>query len=215
MIKEELSVKILYQDTDIVVINKPGGLLAVPGRGPDKQDCVSTRLQQLFEQMIVQPAIHRLDMYTSGIMVYAITAQAHRTLSMQFEKRQVKKRYVALLEGSINNDRGEIHLPFRLDPENRPLQIYDPKKGKMGITLWEKIGHEEGTTRIAFTPLTGRTHQLRVHSAHPLGLGTSIVGDSLYGSGKDGDKMFLHATDLRFSHPTTNQPVEFHNPAPF
>jgi len=213
--KDTLSVKILYQDTDIVVINKPGGLLAVPGRGPDKLDCVATRLQQLFEQMIVQPAIHRLDMYTSGVMVYAITALAHRTLSMQFEKRQVKKRYVALLEGSINNDRGEIHLPFRLDPENRPLQVYDPQKGKMGVTLWEKIGHEEGTTRIAFTPLTGRTHQLRVHSAHPLGLGTPIVGDSLYGSGKDGDKMFLHATDLRFSHPTTNQPVEFHNPAPF
>ena len=210
-----VSVEILYQDTDIVVINKPGGLLAVPGRGPDKQDCVTARLQQLFEQMIAQPAVHRLDMYTSGVMVYAITTQAHRTLSIQFEKRRVKKRYVALLEGLIHEDKGKIHLPFRLDPANRPLQVYDPQKGKMGVTLWEIIGHEKNTTRVAFTPLTGRTHQLRVHSAHPLGLGTPIVGDSLYGSGSDGDKMFLHATYLRFFHPITDTPVEFHSPTPF
>ncbi len=215
MRKEELSVKILYQDTDIVVINKPGGLLAVPGRGPDKQDCVSTRLQQLFDQMIPQPAVHRLDMYTSGVMVYAMTAQVHRILSMQFEKRQVKKCYVALLDGLIQKDKGEIRLPFRLDLENRPLQIYDPEKGKMGVTLWQNLSIEKNRTRIAFTPLTGRTHQLRVHSAHPLGLGLPIAGDSLYGSGSDGDTMFLHATYLRFSHPTTNTPVEFHSPAPF
>ncbi len=208
-------IEILYQDNEIVVINKPGGLLSVPGRGADKQDCVSKRLQNIFPAMIPQPSIHRLDMYTSGLMVYAITSTAHRDISIQFEKRLVQKKYQALLEGIIKEQQGQISLPFRLDPDNRPLQIYDAEKGKMGHTKWRKLGIEAERSRIEFTPLTGRTHQLRIHSSHSLGLGTPIIGDSLYGSGADGDQMMLHATFLSFSHPCSKKPIAFQSSPPF
>ncbi len=212
---QNVDVKILYYDSNIVIVNKPGGLLAVPGRGPNKQDCVSTRLQKIFPQMIAQPSVHRLDMYTSGLMVYAIKKDVHRHLSMQFEARKVEKKYEALVEGLITQTRGEIQLPFRLDPENRPIQIYDPDKGKLGITLWAKKSEETNSTRIEFTPLTGRTHQLRVHAAHTRGLGRPIIGDSLYGSGKDGEQMMLHATLLRFTHPTSGETMQFFSQPPF
>ena len=207
--------KILFHDQAIVVINKPSGLLAVPGRGPDKEDCAATRLRRLFPAMIVQPAVHRLDMYTSGLMVFAMTTLAHRTLSQHFAERQVHKRYTAVVEGILAEKGGEIRLPFRLDLNNRPLQIYDEVAGKMGITLWQKITAEGGNTRVVFTPLTGRTHQLRVHAAHPRGLAAPILGDSLYGSGRDGDRMFLHATSLAFYHPSNGQQVEFFSNPPF
>lgn len=203
------NLEILFFDQAIVVVNKPGGLLAVPGRGPDKQDCVAARLRQQFAEMIPQPAVHRLDMYTTGLMVFAITREAHSKLNRQFEQRLVKKRYEAMVEGRVAEKSGEIRLNFRLDPENRPLQIYDPLQGKLGITLWQKIAEEDKTTRMEFTPHTGRTHQLRVHAAHPKGLNAPIVGDSLYGTGKDGDKMLLHATSLEFAHPETLEQVRF------
>ncbi len=208
-------IEILYQDDIIVVVNKPGGLLSVPGRGPDKQDCVTARLQSLFPDMIAQPSVHRLDMYTSGLMVVAITKEAQRNLSIQFENRRVKKEYTAVLEGKPAGESGEIRLAFRVDFENRPLQMYDPVHGKMGITVWQQLHHENNLTRVKFTPLTGRTHQLRVHAAHTLGLGCPIVGDSLYGSGKDGDKMLLHASYLEFFHPISGKNVHFLSPAPF
>lgn len=203
--------EILYQDRQIVVINKPGGLLSVPGRGSDKQDCATAKLRQLFPEMLAQPAVHRLDMYTSGLMVMAVTASAHRFLSMQFERREVIKRYTALVEGEIKEKEGEIRLAYRLDPTNRPLQIYDPEQGKMGISKWQKIAKEGRYTRIEFSPLTGRTHQLRLHAAHPKpdGLGAPIVGDSLYGHGRDGDQMMLHACFLQFIHPETEETIEF------
>ena len=207
--------EILYQDDAIVVINKPGGLLAVPGRGPEKQDSAASKLRSLFPAMIFQPAVHRLDMYTSGLMVFAVTAEAHRELSRQFADREVEKQYTAVLTGIIAGNSGRIDLPFRLDPLNRPLQIYDPEKGKMGATLWRKIAVAQQTTRIEFTPLTGRTHQLRIHSAHPLGLGAPIAGDSLYGNGREGDQMMLHATNLHFRHPVTNTAVAFSSAPPF
>ncbi len=205
--------EILYHDSEIVVINKPGGLLAVPGRGAEKQDCAAARLRGHFPQMINQPAVHRLDMYTSGLMVFAMTAAAHRFLSAQFAERAVDKKYIAVVLGSIAETSGEIHLPFRLDPDNRPRQIYDPVHGKIGITRWRKLAENGTTTRIQFTPLTGRTHQLRVHAAHPRpqGLGAPIVGDSIYGSGKDGDRMLLHACFLQFLHPGTGKTVTFHS----
>ena len=205
--------KILYHDSEIVVIDKPGGMLAVPGRGAEKQDCAAARLRRHFPEMISQPAVHRLDMYTSGLMVFAMTAGAHRFLSAQFEKRAVDKKYIAVVLGSIAETSGEIHLPFRLDPDNRPRQIYDPVHGKIGITRWKKLAANETTTRLEFTPLTGRTHQLRVHAAHPRpqGLGAPIVGDSIYGCGKDGDQMLLHACFLQFLHPTTGETVTFHS----
>ena len=206
---------ILHQDPAFLVVHKPGGLLAVPGRGEDKQDCVVARIRQLLPQMISQPAVHRLDMYTSGLMVLAVTTQAHRHLSRQFEQRQVRKRYIALLEGIIAEDEGEIRLAFRLDPDNRPYQVYDPLHGKMGITRWRLLAVEGERTRIEFSPLTGRTHQLRVHAAHSLGLGLPIVGDRLYGHGREGEQMLLHASHLAFAHPSTGEPLLFDSPAPF
>lgn len=214
-VREQKGLEIIYHDGTLVVINKPGGLLSVPGRGPDKQDCVAARLRALFPDMPVQPAVHRLDLYTSGLMVFAMTVAAHRTLSRYFAERMVDKGYTAMVAGHITGECGEIHLPFRLDPDNRPRQIHDPEHGKMGITLWRKIRDEGELTRISFTPLTGRTHQLRVHAAHPLGLGAPIVGDSLYGNGRDGERMLLHATWLRFLHPRDNKPVEFQSDPPF
>lgn len=208
-------IEILYSDEDIVVVNKPGGLLSVPGRGLEKQDSVSTRLRSLFTSMIEQPSVHRLDMYTSGVMVYAINKEAHKHLSMQFADRTTKKRYLALLEGNIREDRGEIRLAFRLDPTNRPYQIYDPVRGKLGISYWKKLGNAAGITAVEFQPLTGRTHQLRLHASHPLGLNAPVVGDSLYGNGKDGDQMMLHATELKFCHPVTESVLEFTSPPPF
>lgn len=199
----------LHIDPDFLVVNKPGGLLAVPGRGPDKQDCVVNRVKALYPDCIKQPAVHRLDMYTSGIMLLARNKETHRKLSIQFEKRQVKKEYIALLDGLLENEEGLIELPFRLDPANRPLQIYDPEQGKTGITRWRKIEEEGNTTRVLFSPLTGRTHQLRVHAAHPLGLGVPIVGDALYGRGKEGGRMFLHASFLAILHPRTGKQIAF------
>lgn len=206
--------KILYNDPDIIVVDKPGGLLSVPGRGLDKQDCVVNRVRAMFPDIIAQPAPHRLDMYTSGIMVLARNSSAHRELSRQFQQRQTRKQYIALLDGHLARESGRIELKFRLDPENRPHQIYDPVHGKTGITLWKKL-QEDKRTRVEFTPITGRTHQLRVHAVHPLGLGTPIVGDSLYGNGKEGEQMMLHAASLTISHPENGKEITFVSKTPF
>jgi len=205
----------VYRDDTIVVVDKPGGLAAVPGRGPDLQDSVESRLRAMYPDCIRQPAVHRLDMATSGLMVLGLTAGAHRSLSMAFEARHVAKRYVAVLEGEVAAGAGEIELAFRLDPDNRPYQVYDPVNGKTGITRWRKIDCCAGRTRVEFLPETGRTHQLRLHASHPMGLGCPIVGDSLYGSGERGDPMLLHSSGLQFPHPITGQAVCFFSPAPF
>jgi tRNA pseudouridine32 synthase/23S rRNA pseudouridine746 synthase len=206
---------LLYQDDALVVVEKPGGLLAVPGRGPEKQDSVVSRLQQLLPWCIGQPAIHRLDMDTSGLMVLGLTKEAHRHLSMQFAERRVGKGYMALLEGLVPGEGGEITLSFRLDPERRPYQVYDPVQGKVGVSQWRKLEVREGRTLVAFTPLTGRTHQLRLHASHPLGLNCPIVGDRLYGFGRPGQPLMLHATWLQFEHPVTGQKMDFSSRAPF
>ena len=200
---------IIHTDTDFLVVDKPGGLLAVPGRGPDRQDCVVNRIKTLYPDCIEQPAVHRLDMPTSGIMLLARNAAAHRNLSKQFEDRQVHKEYLALLDGKVSEQHGRIELAFRLDPKNRPYQIYDPVHGKTGISHWQNIGEKEGRTLILFSPVTGRTHQLRLHAAHPKGLGVPILGDFLYGNGRDGDPMFLHASRLSIIHPGTGERIEF------
>lgn len=215
LVKLPQNLEIIFHDNHLVVVNKPGGLLAVPGRGPEKQDCLASRLRCQFPEMIRQPAVHRLDMYTSGLMVFAISRQTHRDLSKQFATRRVHKEYMALVENSTKEESGEIRLAFRLDPGNRPLQIYDPEQGKLGITKWRHLQQEKHGSRILFTPLTGRTHQLRVHAAHPLGLNSPIQGDSLYGSGKEGEQMMLHASLLSFHHPETGQELSFTSPPPF
>ena len=174
--------QIIQEQPEWVVVTKASGFLSVPGRGPDKADSVAKRIADRYQECIVQPAVHRLDMDTSGLMVLARTAQAHRHLSIQFQERTTAKRYVAILEGVVSDESGTIELPFRLDVENRPYQIYDEEHGKMGTTHWRKLEVDnQGNTRIEFRPITGRTHQLRVHSAHALGLGIPIVGDPLYG----------------------------------
>jgi tRNA pseudouridine32 synthase/23S rRNA pseudouridine746 synthase len=211
--------EIIFADQQLVVVNKPGGLLAVPGRGSDKQDCVTSRVKELFPRAIDQPAVHRLDMATSGLMVLALTTEAHRHLSCQFSQRQVDKVYIALLDGAVDAIQGEIELRFRLDPENRPFQVYDPVQGKSGLTRWQRLEvstNDQGSqTRVQFIPLTGRTHQLRLHAAHSLGLGCPIIGDNLYGSGQMGDPMYLHATRLAFNHPGNNKKLEFYSAPPF
>ena len=207
--------EILYQDKDIVVVDKPSGLLSIPGRGPEKIDSVSHRIRQMFPDCLAQPSVHRLDMDTSGLLVLALTAASHRHLSLQFQNRETDKHYLALLDGELAGEEGTITLPFRLDVENRPHQIYDEIHGKIGTTHWKKLGIENGKTRIAFHPITGRTHQLRVHSAHPKGLGIPIVDDPLYGNGDLPGKMKLHACELTFTHPTTGEKMTFTAPVPF
>ncbi len=200
---------ILHTDPDFVVVNKLSGMLAVPGRGPDKIDSVADRVRRLFPGCIKQPAVHRLDMDTSGLMVVALSADAHRNLSRQFHERQTRKKYLALLDGVLEQEDGVIELPFRLDVDNRPIQIYDEVHGKMGITHWRKLAVEGQTTRIEFTPITGRTHQLRLHAYHEKGLGIPIVGDPFYGRGTGPGQLKLHACELSFAHPITGQELTF------
>ena len=211
----ETSLNIIHEDPDFVVVNKESGMLSVPGRGPEKSDSVATRVRMLYPQCIQQPAVHRLDMDTSGLQLLALNAEAHRILSRQFEERQTSKRYIALLDGILEGDKSVIELPFRLDVDNRPIQIYDAVHGKIGITHWEKVGIENGKTRISFKPITGRTHQLRVHSAHSKGLGIPIVGDPFYGNGTRSGELKLHATELGFRHPRTDEALNFVSPPAF
>ena len=218
LLKHILGLEIVYCDETIIVVNKESGMLSVPGRVVF--DCVEAQVKHLFPDTIKQPAVHRLDMDTSGLIVMALSREAHRNLSIQFIQKLVHKQYVALLEGVIKGHSGTIELPFRLDVENRPYQIYDPEQGKMGKTHWEKVGVEyfrkdRLATRIHFTPVTGRTHQLRLHSAHEKGLGHPIIGDRLYGREESGQRMLLHACKISFSHPKTQKSLTFISEAEF
>ena len=231
-----LGLEIIYRDDDIVVVNKQCGLLSVPGRGEDKQDCIVSRVRCLFLYCIEQPSVHRLDMETSGLMVLGLTQASHDNLNAQFENRLVQKKYEALLDGVLfkadglnapkNNERtGTMSLKFRLDVENRPHQIYDEKYGKLGVTEWilENIenyknpvtGKLKRVTRITFIPHTGRTHQLRLASSDKHGFNLPIVGDTLYGTCVTGERLMLHACYLSFTHPTSGQRIEFYSKSPF
>jgi tRNA pseudouridine32 synthase/23S rRNA pseudouridine746 synthase len=206
---------VVYADRKIVVVNKPSGLLSVPGRGPENQDCVVNRVREMFPESRRFPSVHRLDMDTSGLMVLGITARANRELCTQFQQREVDKKYIGLLDGLVAKPEGMIDLPLRMDRFNRPYQIYDPIHGKRALTQWRRLGVEDGHTRVEFILLTGRTHQLRVHSAHPLGLGCPLVGDRLYGTGTGPGQLKLHAGYLRFTHPKTKEIMEFATEPPF
>lgn len=201
--------RFVYADDALVVVDKPSGLLSVPGKGEAGEDNVVARVRARFPGCIEQPSVHRLDQDTSGLLVLALTAAAHRDLSRQFMDHLVGKRYVALLDGVVDAPGGVIELAFRLDPDDRPRQVYDPVRGKRGITRWRRLGVESGRTRVEFMPQTGRTHQLRLHSAHEKGLGCPIVGDRLYGAGTGPGQLRLHASLLRFRHPVTGRPMEF------
>jgi tRNA pseudouridine32 synthase/23S rRNA pseudouridine746 synthase len=236
-----IGLDILYRDPYILVVNKAPDMLSVPGRGDEKQDCVVSRVKRLIPGCIEQPSVHRLDMETSGILVLALTQEAHSELSRQFRDGEVQKQYVALLRGSLFTSTGEkareavkkaegqlnkgslsgmIELPFRLDVDNRPWQVYDAEQGKWGTTLWQQLSEEkfQGTvvTRVLYTPITGRTHQLRLHSAHEKGLGLPIVGDTLYGKRTEREnRMMLHARQITFHHPITKEEMNFYCPESF
>ena len=211
-----LGLDILYADESIAIINKEAGMLSVPGRGEDKLDSASYRFHKLFPSSPKECFVHRLDMDTSGLLVMAFTKDAHRKLSMAFEARDVEKEYEALLEGVIKEEGGIIDSPMRLDVEHRPLQIIDPVQGKRAITVWKRLGvtivNGRKLTRVRFYPKTGRTHQLRVHSAS---IGHPIAGDRLYGERKEGERLMLHAARITFRHPMTGESVSFSSDPPF
>jgi tRNA pseudouridine32 synthase/23S rRNA pseudouridine746 synthase len=207
---EGKELKIIYEDDSFVVVNKPAELLSVPGI--QIADSVYTRLKSAFVN--IEPLIiHRLDMATSGLLVVAKTKEAHKHIQRQFLKRTVVKRYTALLSKVIDEQEGEISLPLRGDLDNRPRQLVCFEFGKKAITKWKVIETNGSTTKVHFWPLTGRTHQLRMHSAHELGLNAPIVGDDLYGT--TADRLYLHAAYLEFIHPQTKQTLVFEVPEDF
>lgn len=229
------NLELIYADESLLVVNKPAGLLSVPGRGEDKQDCLSTRLQQQFPDALV---VHRLDMATSGLMVFARGEAMQRRLSQMFREREVDKRYVAVVAGKLDPAKiqnlpilalpqkewgrslfpppgegwdegwGEVNLPIAADWLNRPLHKIDMETGKPSLTRYRLLAFDaaSNTSRLELEPVTGRTHQLRVHmaaSGHP------ILGDALYGDAASAPRLLLHACSLRFAHPLTGALLNF------
>ena len=204
-------IEILFQDKYIIVINKPSGLLSVPGK--ELKDSVELRLTERFKSEFTPKLLHRLDMATSGVMIFAKTKRAHKNLQKQFLSRKIKKKYIALLDGELNNNKGEIELPLRVDLENRPYQMVCYEHGKPAHTKYEVIEVRNGKTLVHFYPITGRTHQLRVHASHKKGLNTPILGDILYG--KRDERLYLHAEKISFLHPIENKEMSFSIEAKF
>lgn len=200
---------IVYRDESLLVANKPAGLLAVPGRGPDKQDCLSARLQSAFPDALV---VHRLDMATSGLMVFARGIGMQRRLSQMFREREVSKRYIAVVSGKLEQEAGEIALPLICDWPNRPKQMVDHTQGKPSLTRYRLLGGEGSSSRVELEPVTGRTHQLRLHMA---AIGHPILGDALYGDVSSAPRLLLHANSLSFRHPAGGEPLNFSSSSPF
>lgn len=208
---QDKSIEIVYEDEFILVINKPHDLLSVPGK--EIEDSVYTRIKDKYPSITGPLIVHRLDMATSGLMVIARNKIAYKLLQRQFLERSVSKTYTALLEGEIKKQKGRIELPLRLDVMDRPRQCVCFEHGKKSRTDWRVDHIKEGRTRITFKPITGRTHQLRVHAAHEKGLNAPIVGDDLYG--KLDSRLHLHATSITFTHPETKEIVTFETHVPF
>lgn len=212
-----LAIEPLYADDTMLVFDKPSGLLAVPGRGADKQDCLAARVRARYPDALI---VHRLDMATSGLMVMARGAAAQRELSRAFAAREVKKRYIAVVAGRLEappQGWGIIDLPIIVDWPNRPLRIVDHTHGKPSLTRWRVLGHEETGpgTRVELEPVTGRSHQLRVHLRE---LGHPILGDALYAPPDVqalSRRLLLHACSLSFVHPLTGEGLAFERHAPF
>lgn len=206
--------ELIYSDDSILVLNKPSGLLSVPGRGEEKRDCLATRTVIEYPDALI---VHRLDMATSGLMVLARGKQIHRQLSILFQQQQVSKSYLAIVDGIVAATSGEIERPLITDWPNRPRQKVDYKVGKPSLTRFMVREHnlENMSTRVLLRPRTGRSHQLRVHM---LSIGHPIVGDELYGSCEviaKSERLLLHATSLSFIHPVTNRSLTFESAAPF
>lgn len=201
----------VYEDNYLVIINKPAGMLSVPGK--EITDSVYHRMKIRYPQATGPLVVHRLDMATSGLLLIAKTKEAHQHLQAQFKDRSVKKQYIALLDGRIEQEEGIIDLPLRLDPLDRPRQVADHEHGKPALTRYRVLKRTDRYTLIAFYPLTGRTHQLRVHAAHPEGLHCPILGDELYG--RKAERLYLHAQKLEFIHPVTGKTVAVEKEADF
>jgi tRNA pseudouridine32 synthase/23S rRNA pseudouridine746 synthase len=231
--------ELIYQDDHLLVANKPPGLLSVPGCGADKQDCLSSRLQQEFPDALI---VHRLDMSTSGLMLFARGAEMQRCISLIFQEREVEKRYVAVVAGRLEPERkqstpslalpqrergrsllfplgegreggwGEVNLPIAADWPNRPLQRIDALLGKPSLTRYRVLGFDADNTCVELEPVTGRTHQLRVHMK---AIGHPILGDALYGDVDSAPRLKLHATMLKLLHPVTRAPLHFVSAPPF
>lgn len=208
---QETKLDILYEDDYLLIVNKPAGMLSVPGKGD--ADSVYHRLHILYPDATGPIIVHRLDMATSGLLLAAKTKEAHQNLQAQFKNRTIQKRYIALLEGEVPQDEGEIRLPLCPDPLDRPRQIVSEEFGKPAFTRYRVLERTSGKTLIAFYPQTGRTHQLRVHAAHPLGLHCPILGDELYG--RKAERLYLHAEYLAFTHPITFERIEIRAKIPF
>ena len=202
---------ILYEDSYILAVDKPAGLLSVPGKTEELADCLLSRVQVAFPDAFL---VHRLDRDTSGVMVFGMTAHAQRHLSMQFEKRVVKKTYIARVFGKVSEKSGEIDLPLIVDWPNRPLQKVCHQKGRSAFTKWMRLKVGDGESRLRLMPKTGRSHQLRVHClsmAHPI-LGDPLYApDTVYGY----SRMMLHAEELRLNHPESSKGIKFLSKAPF
>ncbi len=207
----DVPLDILHHDSALLIVNKPAGLLSVPGKDPGKEDCLIDRLRRVFPEVLL---VHRLDCDTSGVMVFALNKAAQGNLGQQFEKRQTKKVYLARLWGLLEPKEGTVDLPLCVDWPNRPRQHVNHEQGKPAITDWRVQRHDGKTTRVRLMPLTGRSHQLRVHM---LSLGHPILGDPIYATGEalDYPRMMLHAESLRLRHPETGKSLTYSAPVPF
>ena len=208
----DVHMDILHHDSQIMVVNKPSGLLSVPGKGEHLSDCVISRVQKIFPDALL---VHRLDLETSGIMLFAMTRHAQRHLGLQFEKRQIKKNYIARVWGHIEEKTGEIDLPLIVDWPNRPRQKICHETGKSAFTKWRVLRRDNISTRVRLTPTTGRSHQLRVHM---LSTGHVILGDKLYSDGdalNASERLLLHAESIKLRHPEGGKGVVFKSACPF
>jgi len=209
--ESEADLDVVFEDEYMLVVNKPEGLLSAPGKNLEYS--VKTIVEKRYPNATGPLLVHRLDMSTSGLLVIAKSKDVHKMLSDQFISRTIKKRYTALLEGELRNERGEVNLPLSPDYLNRPMQMVDLEGGKSARTMYEVTEVAEGRTRVHFYLMTGRTHQLRVHSAHADGLDCPIVGDDIYGS-RDA-RLCLHASYLELRHPVTNEELTLTSEPPF
>jgi tRNA pseudouridine32 synthase/23S rRNA pseudouridine746 synthase len=203
---------VLHQDEDILVLDKPSGLLCVAGKPASHGDCLEARVKERFPQSLL---VHRIDRETSGIVVMAMNKFAQRHLGLQFEKRKISKTYVARVWGQVEGESGRIDLPLTTDAANRPRQKVDFENGRTAITEWEVAGREKSATRLTLRPLTGRSHQLRVHM---LSIGHPILGDKFYSDGaalKAAPRLQLHAEALQLRHPADGRPCLFRQECPF
>ena len=202
---------VVHLDHEILVVNKPSGLLSVPGRGALLADCLITRIQSEYPTALL---VHRLDRDTSGVMVFALSPNAQRHLGLQFEKRQTKKTYVARVWGQIKADTGTVDLPIIVDWPNRPKQMICHETGRAAVTDWQVINRDRGETRVKLSPKTGRSHQLRIHM---LALGHPILGDPFYGTpeSQEATRLMLHSHRLRLRHPDGGEMMDFRAKLPF